>query len=225
MPLLDEVTPAAAAIGAVNTVTWDESRAGWIGANTDAPGFGRAFDALVPPEEALRRPVAVLGGGGAARAVVAALCDRPRVSRVVWITRDVARLEASGWPHPEAPTRVSLRAWDDWRDPLGGQVLVQTTPLGLPGHEGAFPRELSAPVLASAAAVFDLVVPAGPGSLVAEARRAGVRCCDGRGMLVWQGQLALARWLCDTPLEVATPAVHAAMTRAVEASLSAPTRP
>jgi shikimate dehydrogenase len=70
LPLLDECTPAAQVIGAVNTIMYRNGRL--IGDNTDAPGFladlQRAFPGLAKPAEAV-----VLGAGGAARAVVYAL--------------------------------------------------------------------------------------------------------------------------------------------------------
>ena len=67
LPLLDEVTPEAAAIGAVNTIVLSEDRL--IGHNTDAAGFLRALrdDGGFDPAG---RVVALLGAGGAARAVL-----------------------------------------------------------------------------------------------------------------------------------------------------------
>jgi shikimate dehydrogenase len=68
LPLLARLSPAAAAIGAANTLL--ASPAGWEGHNTDAPGFAEAFLKDLAPCPAL-----VLGAGGAARAALRALLD------------------------------------------------------------------------------------------------------------------------------------------------------
>jgi len=60
VPLLDELSPAAAAIGAVNTIV--VRKRALVGYNTDASGFARALDELGEP--ALTRPVALIGAGG-----------------------------------------------------------------------------------------------------------------------------------------------------------------
>src|SRR5512134_3742406 len=70
IPFLDELTPTAKAIGAVNTIYMRENRL--IGDNTDAPGFLSDLKKLVATETRRHRDlnVLVLGAGGSARAVV-----------------------------------------------------------------------------------------------------------------------------------------------------------
>ncbi len=71
MPLLDDIAPAARAIGAVNTVVLEGGRL--VGHNTDAAGFSSALTAFLGVADLHGRRVAVVGAGGAARAVVYAL--------------------------------------------------------------------------------------------------------------------------------------------------------
>jgi 3-dehydroquinate dehydratase/shikimate dehydrogenase len=166
------------AVGAANTLR----RRGevWEATNTDVAGFLEPLEALLPgPLAGLR--VAVLGAGGAARAVVVAL--RSRGARVTVHARrqeqaqDVAVLGAGAASLPPA-----ARSWD---------VLVNTTPLGnaalrdespLPG--GPFGGQL----------VYDLTYGPGESRLVREARAAGLLVLDGLPMLIAQAERQFEWW-------------------------------
>lgn len=223
LPMLDRVAEDAAAVGAVNTVRFCPALGGWEGFNTDVPGFGRALDRFVSSLPAAPARVAVLGGGGAARAVVAALCEREDIGPVAWVSRDPSALAASLPPRVRSGgAAVSPVGWQTWEGPEAGTLLVQTTPVGLPGGPRDFPRDLGPAALSTCAGVFDLLVPASDASLVAAAREAGIPACDGASMLVWQGHLALDLWLTGEGLSVLTPEVHAAMRRAVEPPENSP---
>jgi shikimate dehydrogenase len=87
IPLLDELDSVARAMGAVNTISRDGARLkGW---NTDGRGFDAALTEL--GFEVAGKVAAVLGAGGAARAVVASLLRR--VDRVYVLNRTLARAE------------------------------------------------------------------------------------------------------------------------------------
>src|SRR5690606_33956774 len=88
VPLLDELRPTARRLGAVNTIVREGDRL--VGENTDLAGFARALDAL--GVFGAGTTAVVLGAGGAARAVVAALRDRG--ATVLVANRSVARAEA-----------------------------------------------------------------------------------------------------------------------------------
>src|SRR3984893_11600521 len=81
IPLLDDIDPQAARIGAVNTISRHGSRL--KGSNTDVTGFQRALD----EQSVSSRRVAIIGAGGAARAVAAAL--KPTADRVWVIARNL----------------------------------------------------------------------------------------------------------------------------------------
>ena len=69
--MLDELSPDARAIGAVNTVVVREGRL--VGYNTDASGFERAVESLVATSH--RGPVALVGAGGVGKAIAFALAN------------------------------------------------------------------------------------------------------------------------------------------------------
>jgi shikimate dehydrogenase len=88
MPLLDEIDPAAQAVGAVNTIVKQSARL--IGFNTDTLGFKRSL--IETGVEVNDQPCAVLGAGGSARAVVYVL--RELGAHVTVYARDVAKAQA-----------------------------------------------------------------------------------------------------------------------------------
>lgn len=201
--LMDELSPEAAAIGAVNTVVRQGvvgQGARLVGHNSDAAGFGRALSELPEIGDAglVGSNCLVLGAGGAARAVVWELVRAGASVRVV--NRDPRRasalvtgLEAAGMARGAAlalPGSVgSLAAVD---------LLINTTTVGMSGG----PEPLGVPLLpaatlatlAPAAAVVDLVYrPALTPLLLAAAAR-GHTIQNGLPMLVWQGAAAFELW-------------------------------
>ena len=89
MPFLDEIDPAAQAVGAVNTIVRRADRL--IGFNTDTLGFKRA---LLETGVAVKdQPCAVLGAGGSARAVVYVL--RELGAHITVYARDVEKARAA----------------------------------------------------------------------------------------------------------------------------------
>ena len=93
MPLLDEIAPAAASAGAVNTIAVRDGR--WIGMNTDADGFLEPL--LVRMPVLTGRRAVVLGAGGAARAVALALRGLGAVVGIAARRDDAARTVAEVW--------------------------------------------------------------------------------------------------------------------------------
>jgi shikimate dehydrogenase len=176
--LADELTPAAAAIGAANTLTYENGR---IEAdNTDAGGF---LDALGSDPAGLR--CLVLGAGGAARAVA-------------WALSGAAAAEVSLWNR--TPERAASLAADlglrHVARPEAADLIVNCTSVGL-GESATEDDAVAAVALGGVAAppvFFDLVYGTGPTPLTRWARRGGARIVDGREMLVRQGARSLERW-------------------------------
>ena len=169
--LADERTPAAAAIGAANTLTFEEGRV--LADNTDAGGL---LDAL--GEDPAGRTALVLGAGGAGRAAVWALREAGAEVAVWNRTAERARVlaEELGVEHAE---RVGRPA----------EVLVNATALGLRGED--VPAELG---LEPAGLVVELVYGPEPTALARWAETAGARLVDGLEVLVRQGARSLERW-------------------------------
>jgi shikimate dehydrogenase len=207
LPLLDGVTPVAAAIGAVNTVV-KQPDGRLIGHNTDAAGF--LADLYTLGVGISGRPVLVLGAGGSARAVVAACAGVG------------ARLRLLARRRAQADSFQSLAAMTvyDWT-PLGllracdeAALIVNCTPLGMAPNTDASPWLAGTPFPPSAF-VYDLVYNPAETCLTRAAQTAGLRAATGLGMLVEQGALAFELWTGHA-------APRATMRRAAEAALAAP---
>jgi 3-dehydroquinate dehydratase/shikimate dehydrogenase len=175
--------PLAVAVGAANTLRRDGD--GWRATNTDVAGFLAPLDERQVALSGLR--AAVLGAGGAARAVVAAL--RGRGARVtVHARRDEAAREivgelggaAGAWPPPPG-------SWD---------LLVNTTPLGGPDRREESPLP-DGPF--DGRFVYDLTYGRGDSRLIREARDAGCRTFDGLAMLVAQAERQFEWWTGRAP--------------------------
>ena len=181
-----EVDDLARRIGAVNTVVVRDDRL--FGSNSDAFGFLENLKTGAPGWLADAAPAVVLGAGGAARAVVAALVDAgaPDV-RIVNRTR--ARAEALA---ASLDGRLSVHDWDKRRTALSDAgLLVNATSLGMTGQPAL---ELDLGGLPRAALVTDLVyVPLMTPLLEAAATR-GNPLVDGLGMLLHQARPGFDAW-------------------------------
>jgi shikimate dehydrogenase len=188
--LVDRRDEAAEAIGAVNTL-WMEGATLW-GGNTDAYGFAANMDAKAP-NWADCEAAAVLGAGGAARAIIYALRQRGiRSIRVV--NRTLPRAEALAAhfgdtvsAHPEADLNDLL--------PDAGLV-INTTSLGMRGTPGP---KLDLTRVPSTAVVSDIVYVPLETPLLAQARQQGLRIVDGLGMLLHQAVPGFERWFGRRP--------------------------
>jgi shikimate dehydrogenase len=206
---LDRVDPAAAAIGAVNTVV---VRGGRLeGFNTDGQGFLRALREGGGGSTRGRR-VLVVGAGGAARAIAhACLAQGCRTLAVANRTpaRSRALCRALRRHFPDAVIEPSGSGTARFRElAAASAVLVNTTPLGgRPGDPLPVPRELLRP----GQTVADIVYRPARTPLVAAAEAAGARAVGGLGMLLHQGALALRIWTGRAaPVEVMRRALLAA---------------
>jgi quinate dehydrogenase len=92
MPYLDDLTPEAKAVGAVNTIFRRDSL--YIGTNTDTVGVAESFFHNVKDEIFRNRPGMVIGGGGAARAAVYALVRLMKCATVYLVNRDKSEVDA-----------------------------------------------------------------------------------------------------------------------------------
>jgi shikimate dehydrogenase len=206
LAVIDHVDLSARRIGAVNTIVVRSDQS-LEGRNTDAFGFIENLHAGAPDWRADRGAAVVLGAGGAARAVVAALLDAGSPDLRL-LNRHRARAESLG---AALGGKIRVLDWEKRERALGGAtLLVNTTSLGM---HGAPPLELALDALDRAAVVNDIVYVPLETPLLAAARRRGNPVVNGLGMLLHQARPAFAAWFGKMP-EV-TPALR----RAVEATL------
>ena len=198
IPLLDEIAPDAAVIGAVNTVRCDGRRL--IGENTDGKGFlrGVRVDARVDPRD--KRAI-VLGAGGAARAIVTELA-LAGVSDLLVINRSIER----AWRMTEeiaikTKHHIRCQPWRGaYRVPADTDILVNATSIGLYPDVDAMPpvdlRDAQSGLL-----VCDAVFNPPETRLLAAARERGLPVLDGLSMLVYQGVIGYQLWTGQDPPE------------------------
>jgi len=186
LALVDELDPLAARIGAVNTLVIQDGRL--IGRNTDSFGFLENLRRGAPAWLPEAGPAVVLGAGGAARAVVAALVEAG-VPEIRLANRSAERAQglAAALGGPIRPV-----AWDSRDAALADAALVvNTTTLGMAGMA---PLEIALDRLPIGAVVNDIVyVPLKTELLLAAERRGNV-AVDGLGMLLWQAVPGFEAW-------------------------------
>jgi len=207
---MDELTPTAKVIGAVNTVYFRENKL--IGDNTDAPGFlkdlnnflteslspilGEGLGRRAEPVEAVREKSAiVLGAGGSARAVVYALLNDG------WSVTVAARRPEQAQQLADSFSNYQLRITNLANLPSlisNLSLLVNSTPLGMTPNVDVspLPENLSLP---SNAFIYDLVYNPRETKLVKDARAKGLSATTGLGMLIEQAALSFELWTGHNP--------------------------
>jgi shikimate dehydrogenase len=200
--LVDRADAIATRIGAVNTVVVDADGT-LAGSNTDAFGFAENLRLEAPDWRPDAGAAVVLGAGGAARAVVAALQDLG-VPEIRVANRSPDRAEELA---ADLGDRVRPVPWEERERALGDAALaVNTTTLGMHGQP---PLPLDLGRLPPAALVTDIVYAPLETPLLAAARARGNPVVDGLGMLLHQARPGFEAWFGVRPQ--VTPALRRAM--------------
>jgi shikimate dehydrogenase len=205
LAIVDRVDPIARRIGAVNTII--VAADGSLEArNTDAYGFRENLRERAPDWRAESGPAVVLGAGGGARGVLAALAEAG-VREIRLVNRTRARAESVARALATATTTITVHSWKDRNAALrDAGLLVNTTSLGM---EGEAPLIIDLSLLPAGAVVADIVyVPLETG-LLAAARERGYAVVGGLGMLLHQGRPGFEAWFGRAA--VVTPELRAAM--------------
>ena len=182
IPLLDEVEPLAAAIGAVNTiqVRRQQGEARLVGSNSDWQGANQALLEVTTLKD---KKVVLLGAGGSARAIGFGL------------GREGAQVELCS--RTESRGRALARDLDcAWRslaevDQLSGDILVNATSVGMNAPEIS---PLPAEVTARFPVVMDIVYAPLATRLLRDAEDSGCRVINGLEMLLYQGVAQFELW-------------------------------
>ena len=187
MALCDRVEASGLRAGAVNTLVFGAD--GVVGSNTDGAGFLASLRAssVDPVGRAL-----LLGAGGAARAIAAALLGAGAAVTVANRTRGRAEDLAAALPG------VHVISWAERGAALADQaLLVNTTQLGMTGQ---LPLDMPLDKAAPGLVVADIVYAPLETPLLARARAAGLRTVSGIGMLLHQAVPGFAAWFGVTPV-------------------------
>lgn len=183
MPLLDGITDEAKAIGAVNTIKF--TKTGAFGYNTDYFGFGRMleYNKIFVKDQVC----AVLGSGGAARAVVKYLSDAG-ASKLYLVTRDPSKCDLQ---FKEMASCLEIISYEELTS-IKGYCLVNCTPVGM------FPKVDASPVPATINAHFEASVDAiynpAETKFLAQAKACDKKAVNGLFMLVAQAIAAQEIW-------------------------------
>ena len=192
MELAHQITDRAALIGAANTLVFRDD--GTIHAdNTDGYGFIENLRQGAPDWVPTAGPAAVLGAGGAARAVVSALLDAG-VPEILISNRTRLRADVL---QKDFGKRLKVVDWVQAGNMLEeAKTVVNTTSLGMIGKP-----ELRVPLdgLQPGTVVTDLVYAPLKTRLLAEAEAAGCTTVDGLGMLLYQAVPGFERWFGQRP--------------------------
>ena len=185
LELADAVDEAADAIGAANTLWFDDDQL--IAGNTDALGFLANLDQDAPGWDTAGGSAVVLGAGGAARAVIHGLTERG--FDVALANRSFMRAVDIAEEHEEG---VWAYAWEELPQLLRtADLVVNTTSLGM---EGQPPLDIKLDALKRDALVSDIVYSPLETPLLAAARARGLRTVGGLGMLLHQAVPGFEHW-------------------------------
>ncbi len=207
--LVDELDPLAAEIGAVNTILIDAAGRK-MGLNTDGIGFLAHLSATVPDWRQRVQKVALIGAGGAARALAATFI-RAGIAELCLVNRTRARAETLLARLDAQACRTASVDWADRHRALDGvDLLVNTSSLGMTGQP---PLDLALDRLPQAAIVADIVYAPLTTPLLAAAAARGHATVDGLGMLLHQAVPGFSHW------GGRAPEVDAASRRVIEPAL------
>jgi len=192
VPLLDRLDPLAEKIGAINTIVNDDGVL--TGYNTDATGFLQAM--LERGVEPKGKNIAVMGAGGASRAVSFILADRAaelvilnRLLELDWAVELAGKISQAFGKNVDALelNRDNLAKTLEKTD-----ILVNATSVGMSPDidQTPVPSELLKPDLT----VYDIIYNPVKTRLLRDAEAAGAMIISGVDMLVWQGVQAFEKW-------------------------------
>jgi len=187
LEIADQVSDRASLIGAANTLIFHEDGK-IIADNTDGYGFLANLNQGAPDWRPDLGPAAVLGAGGAARAVIVSLLDAG-VPEILLANRTRTKADVL---RSEFGSRVRVFEWVQAGNMIeAATTVVNTTSLGMLGSP-----DLRVPLdgLQPGTVVTDLVYSPLRTHLLDEAEKAGCSVVDGLGMLLHQGVPGFERW-------------------------------
>ena len=194
IPFMDELTPTAQAIGAVNVIYMRGNKL--IGDNTDAFGFLKDLHRFISQNQfeiVDQKSAIVLGTGGSARSVVYALLHDGWHVTIAARRFEQAQQLASQF-EGAIPTELNAQTFQ----PANFQLIVNTTPLGMTPNVDQSPLPENIALLKNTK-IYDLVYNPRETKLVRDARAQGLSATTGLGMLIEQAALGFELWTGHKP--------------------------
>ncbi len=192
MPLLDELSPTAKTIGAVNTISLQNGQL--VGDNTDAGGFWSDLQELLAQAKNEKKNALVLGAGGSARACTYALLQQD------WnMTVSARRIEQAEELAAQLPNHNPQLSTAEYNATTLSSLLssisliVNTTPVGMKSHPQGSPWIEGLP-FPPKAVLYDLIYNPSETQLMKDAAQAGLPARNGLGMLIGQALLSFEIW-------------------------------
>jgi len=188
IPLLDELSPAAELMGAVNCLKREGDKL--IGENTDGKGFVQSLRTVLDPAG---KRFAILGSGGAARAIAVEL-GLSGAAEIVIVNRTVGRgQDLVTLLSERVKVNSRLVHWKgDFEVPSEIDVLINATSIGLGDAQAHVPVDLN--TLRKELVVADVIFNPPRTKLIREAEQRGCPTLDGLGMLVNQAVIGFKIW-------------------------------
>lgn len=182
MPGLDRLSDEARAVGAVNTIVFENGMA--TGHNTDVAGFDRSLSDHMSSDAPFT--AALLGTGGAALAAIHVLLRKEGLRSLTVYSRDQGRAESAAGRWNDS--RVQGRSLDLFSP---ADLVVHATPVGLTGNPGSL---FDAERLRGCGLLYEMIYSPAETALMRAARDAGVRAVGGMGMFIAQALGAFRLW-------------------------------
>ncbi|MFH1860921.1 MAG: shikimate dehydrogenase [bacterium] len=204
MKYLDEISPAAGIIGAVNTIYVKDNRL--IGDNTDGYGFVRA---LVEDEgiTIAGKTIVVLGSGGSARAIGHALLQE-RIRMLIFCNRTISKaneMARSFETQTQGAFVASMGITDNRAEIIRADILINATSVGMKQND---PLLIDPAWIRKGQVVCDIIYSPPQTLLLQKAKKRGAKTINGLGMLVHQGALSFEIWTgCPAPVEIMRKAI------------------
>jgi shikimate dehydrogenase len=186
---MDELDESARLIGAVNTVVNEQGRL--IGYNTDGIGYVRSLHEETG-FEVTDKTIAIIGAGGAARAVIYALAKNG-AKRIMIANRTLSRAQQLVDHFASLVDIVAIETSDLHKSAPDVDLLLNTTSVGMSPQVEACPIE-DASWIHERMVVSDLIYNPRETKLLQLARAQGAKTHGGLGMLVNQGAYAFEYW-------------------------------
>ncbi len=185
MPFLDEISPEAQTIGAVNTIAHVDGKL--KGFNTDYTGFRRTVHKI--HAQVKGRRTVVLGHGGASRAIIQCLYDEGAADIAI-VSRHPESVDPDFLAFAQARGAVII-SYEDLAGEPAGYLLVNATPVGMYPKVGVSP--ISEEITARFPKVIDIIYNPKETKLLADAKTADK--ANGMYMLVMQAIAAEEIWM------------------------------